>query len=287
KGGAPRETDVRHAVESLDNPDSKFQVVLSSSDQMYKDITPGIREKLPVYSGDLLLIEHSAGSLTSQAYLKRMNRKNENLAQSAEQMSSVASYLTQSEYPQTKLNNSWELVLGSQMHDILPGTSIPVANNYAYNDEFIAENGFSESLKNALSIISSQLNTKAQGRAVIVYNPVAADRDDVVTAELEYPALPDNIKVFDANGKEVPSQVVSKNGNKLTFIFLAQVPSVGMAVFDVRETNAKPAKSNKLKATANSIENEYYKVLVGDNGDITSIYDKNLKKELLQKPASL
>ncbi|MCW0485092.1 glycoside hydrolase family 38 C-terminal domain-containing protein, partial [Gaoshiqia sediminis] len=31
----------------------------------------------------------------------------------------------------------------------------------------------------------------------------------------------------------------------------------------------------------------YYKVLVGDNGDITSIYDKNLKKELLQKPASL
>ncbi|MCW0483919.1 alpha-mannosidase, partial [Prolixibacteraceae bacterium A06] len=31
KGGAPRETDVRHAVESLDNPDSKFQVVLSSS----------------------------------------------------------------------------------------------------------------------------------------------------------------------------------------------------------------------------------------------------------------
>ena len=287
KGGAPRENDIRNAVKSAKSSDGKFKVVLTSTDQMYRDILPEIRESLPEYSGDLLLTQHSAGSLTSQAFLKRMNRKNENLAQSAEQMASVASSLMQTEYPQSKLNSSWELVLGSQMHDILPGTSILSANNYAYNDEFIAENGFSETLKNALSTISSQLNTRVEGRAVAVYNPVAEEREDVVTGELEYSTLPENIKVLNSKGKEVPSQILSKSKNKVQFIFLAEVPSMGMAVFDVQETSTDEPNNTALKATSSSLENEYYKVTINTKGDMVSVYDKKLKKELLSEPARL
>jgi alpha-mannosidase len=287
QGGAPREDDVKHAVGSLNNSDSKIKVVLSSSDQMYKDITPELRKKLPVYSGDLLLIEHSAGSLTSEAYMKRINRKNENLAQSAEQMSSVATTLMGADYPMTKLNNSWDLVLGSQFHDILPGTSIPIAYEYAWNDEFIAANGFSESLKNALGNISAGLNTEVKGRAVTVYNPVVANREDVAVAELEYSVLPDNIKVFASNGKEVPSQILSVNGNKLKFIFLAKVPSLGMSVFDVQEVKEKTLINSVLSVTSNSLENTFYKITLDNKGDITSIFDKVLKKEILLKPARL
>ncbi|MDT0642763.1 glycoside hydrolase family 38 C-terminal domain-containing protein [Zunongwangia sp. F363] len=288
QGGAPRENDVRNAIESLDNPDGKMKVVLASSDQMFKDITPEIREKLPTYQGDLLLTEHSAGTLTSQAFMKRMNRKNENLAQSAEQMSSLATLLTGAEYPQDKINNSWELVLGSQMHDILPGTAIPEAYELAWNDEFIANKGFEEPLKNALSIISSQLNTNVQGRSVSVYNPVAFDREDVVTAELEFEKMPQNIQVFDKNQNELPSQVISKEGKKLKIIFLAQVPSVGVSVFDVRSSDKSYRRaSQELQVTENSLENRNYKVVFDKNGDITSIYDKNLQKELLLKPARL
>ena len=92
-GGAPRENDVKNAVESLNNADGEINVLLTSSDQMYKDITPEIKSKLPIYSGDLLLIEHSAGSLTSQAYMKRINRKNELLAKSAEQLAVAANWV--------------------------------------------------------------------------------------------------------------------------------------------------------------------------------------------------
>ena len=42
---------------------------------------------MPQYKGDLELINHSAGSLTSQAYHKRWNRKNELLADAAEKAS--------------------------------------------------------------------------------------------------------------------------------------------------------------------------------------------------------
>jgi alpha-mannosidase len=270
----------------LNNSDSKLKVVLTSSDQIYKDITPEIRKKLPVYSGDLLLIEHSAGSMTSQSYMKRINRKNELLAQAAEQLASVADYSGSLPYPYTKLNKSWDLVLGSQFHDILPGTSIPKAYEYAWNDELIAANGFAEVLKSSVNVLSQKLNTQGSGRSVVVYNPVSMAREDVVTVEMEYEKLPSAVVVFDGKGKALPTQIIGSEGNKLKFIFLAKVPSVGLAVFDVRESKNKAATS-PLTATKNTIENSFYKVVFAENGDVKSIFDKKASKELLSKPARL
>jgi alpha-mannosidase len=287
QGGAPRENDVVNAVGSLKKSDSKFKVILTASDQMYKEVTPELRAKMPVYSGDLLLIEHSAGSMTSQSYMKRLNRKNEFLAQSAEQVAAAADWLGGSSYPFEKLNNAWELVLGSQFHDILPGTSIPIAYQYAWNDEFIAANGFAQVLKNSVGVVSSKLNTQTKGRAVVVYNPVAADREDVVCAEMEYSKLPENITIFDQNGKEVPSQITSKKDNKVSVIFCTRLPSLGLAVFDVRESAAKSTSKSTLSVTNRSLENEFYSVKIADNGDILSMFDKKAKKEILAKPASL
>jgi alpha-mannosidase len=253
---------------------------------MFKDITPELRVKLPTFAGDLLLTEHSAGSMTSQSFMKRANRKNEMLAKSSEQLASVADWLGGAAYPMTKLNNSWDLVLGSQFHDILPGTSTVLAYNYAWNDEFIAMNGFSEVIKNSVSAISHGLNTQVEGKAVVVYNPVAIEREDVVTTDLNYTKLPANIKVIDRFGNTVPSQIIASKGTKLTILFLAKLPSAGLAVYDVRETAEKSAAAT-MTVTDQSLENEYFKVKIDANGDIASIYDKKALKEVLSKPASL
>jgi len=287
EGGAPRERDVKNAIGSLNNKDSKFKVVLTSSDQIFKDITPELRQKLPVYSGDLLLIEHSAGSMTSQSYMKRMNRKNELLAQSAEQLASIADWTKRIPYPSDKLNNAWNLLLGSQFHDILPGTSIPKAYEYAWNDEFIAANGFANVLKSSMSAATLDLNTNVQGRSLVVYNPVAQPREDIVTAELDYSTLPTDIQVFDGNGKALPTQVIDRDGNRLKFIFLAKVASVGLAVFEVRETLKNASPKTNLAVSDKTIENQYYKVTFALNGDIASIFDKAIGKELLSKSATL
>jgi alpha-mannosidase len=285
-GGAPREKDVQNAVGSLRQSDANFKVVLTSSDQLFKDITPALRDKLPTYSGDLLLTEHSSGSLTSEAYIKRANRKNELLAKSAEQLAVTADWLGGASYPLSKINNSWDLVLGSQFHDILPGTAFPKAYEYAWNDEFIAMNGFSEVIKNSVGVIAHQLNTRVSGKAIVVYNPVASDRDDIVTAELAYAKLPRNVEVFDKEGVMVPSQIINTAGNKITLIFQAKVPSAGLSVFDVRESKEKIADS-KLTVTDNTLENDFFKVKIDAHGDIANIYDKTALKEVLSKPASL
>jgi alpha-mannosidase len=285
-GGAPREEDVKNAIGSLPQSDSKFKVILTSSDQIYKDITPEIITKLPTYSGDLLLIEHSAGSMTSQSFMKRANRKNESLAKSSEQVAVLADWLGGAAYPYEKINKSWDLVLGSQFHDILPGTSIPKAYEYAWNDEFIAMNGFSEVLKNSIDVISNRLNTMVEGRAIVVYNPVASEREDVVTIELAYPKIPVNVKVTDKDGNLVPSQIISSKANILKVIFLAKLPSAGISVFNVSETTDKPAVS-ELKVTDKTLENRFFVVRIDENGDIEGIYDKTAAREVLSKPASL
>ncbi len=286
-GGAPRENDVKNVIASLPNENSEIKVVLTSSDQMYRDITPKQRNQLPVYEGDLLLIEHSAGSTTSQAFMKRMNRKNEKLAKAAETIAAMTDWCGVTDYPFDKINNSWELVLGSQMHDVLPGTSTPEAYEFSWNDEFIAANGFSETLKNSIANLSALCNTSGKGRSVLVYNPVGKDREDVVKLDLKYDQFPGNVQVFDKDGKALPTQVIGWENNQLKALFLADVPSVGYAVYDVRKVDNVKNPSSQLAISNQSIENDYYKLEIDGNGDISSIYDKKASKELLDKPARL
>lgn len=284
-GGAPKEKDVQKVLEAMDNPNSKIKVIPAASDQIYKDITPEMKEKLPRYKGDFLLTEHSAASITSQAYIKRWNRKNEKLAQAAELAASMADWYGTSDYPFQKINNSWNLLLGSQMHDILPGTSIPTANHYAWNDEVIAMNGFAEVEKNSVGAFSRALDTQVEGEAILVFNPVSKQRQDVVTATLKGKSYK-NVAVFDPSGEKVRSQVLSTENENTKLVFLAKVPSSGYAVYSIKNSD-RPPKKPELEITTHSLENAYYKVKLNENGDVASIYDKKLERELLKSPIRL
>lgn len=286
-GGAPTPNSVKHAQNSLNHSDSKFKVVLSSSEQLFKDLTPEIQAKLPVYKGDLLLTEHSAGSMTSVSYMKRINRKNENLAFSAELASVMAEQYTGIPYPSKKLYESWQLLLGSQMHDILPGTASPQAYELSYNDELIAQNGFYESLKGSLGSISSRMDTDVSGQPILVYNSLAYPCEDIVTVEIKTDEYPKGIKVFDKLGKEVPTQIVSKKENIFTFIFVASVPSMGLSVYNLVYTDEQKNYPSPLKVSDSRLENDNYIVELTRSGDIQRVFDKKNHRNLLERPCSL
>jgi alpha-mannosidase len=288
EGGAPREEDVKNAVGSLDQPDGKIKVYLASSDQLFRDLTPEQAKQLPSYSGDLLLTQHSAGSLTSQAYMKRWNRKNEQLALAAEEIGVMADWLGGLKYQQRSLNEAWWLVLGSQMHDILPGTSIPKAYEYAWNDEVLALNKFSSGLTSAAAVVIRAMDTQGKGKTLAVYNPLAINRKDVVEAEISYPdGAPKAVKVMDASGAEIPVQLLEATRESIRILFLATVPSLGLSCYDIQSVKeATPAKTT-LSASGSILDNEFLKVTVNAAGDISSIIDKKLGKEILSAPARL
>ena len=289
RGGAARHQDVEMVVNSLDNPDGLIDVLISSSDQMFHDITPQQKAGLPVYKGDMLLIEHSAGTLTSQAYMKRWNRKNELLADAAERAAVTAHWLGAATYPVEKLTLAWERVLLSQMHDILPGTSLPKAYEYSWNDEVLGLNQFAAVLKDSVGAVTRSLETQTQGQALVVYNALSQRREDLVEATVIWPhRAPPTVRVYDPEGREVPSQLIRRDDKETQLIFLATVESVSFSVYDVRPAKTPYSDGSDLAITQNSLENRRYRVLLDENGDITSIIDKQSQnRELLSGPARL
>ena len=283
--------------------DGPVHVISAAADQMFLDIKPDMTSKMPRYKGDLELINHSAGSLTSEAYHKRWNRKNEVLADAAEKASIAAQWLGARPYPQQRLNDAWTLVMSGHFHDTAAGTATPRAYEFAWNDDVIAMNQFAGVLTSATEGVASALNTETHGIPVVVYNSLNTAREDVVEATVALPNGTTAVKVTGPDGKETPSQL--ENGK---VVFVAKVPSVGYAVYDVEAASA-PMTSATLKATApqgggrgfggggggrggfgggeRSIENERYKVMLNNAGDVSSIHDKLLDKELLSAPIRL
>jgi alpha-mannosidase len=250
---------------------------------MFRDITPMEVAKLPRYTGELELTNHSAGSLTSQAYQKRWIRKEELLADAAEKSSIAAEWLGARTYPQQRLNNAWTLVMAAHFHDLAAGTATPRAYEFAWNDDVIAMNQFADVLKSATGGVSAALDTETKGVPVIVFNPLNIARQDVVEASLDFAGkLPKAVRVTAPDGSVVPAQV--SNGKVL---FEASVPSVGYAVYDVEPADAPGASSSSLRVTQNELENESYRVTLNDDGDVASIFDKTADRELLSAPARL
>ena len=293
-GGAPREDSVR-MLEAIvtKNPalvpgslvfgDGPIKVVSATAEQMFLNIRPEQISGLPRYEGDLLLTDHSAGSITSQSYQKYWNRKNELLADAAEKASVGAAWLGSRVYPQQRLNNAWTLVLGGQFHDILPGTATPKAFEFSWNDDVIALNQFASVLTSATEGIAASLDTRSEGAAIVVYNPLNIEREDVVEATLSVPLQA--VSVVGPDGREVPAQVIGREGEATKILFLAKAPSVGYAVYQAFARETMSASS--LSATNSSLENHRYRMALNTFGDVVSIFDKKLNRELLEAPIRL
>ncbi len=262
--------------------DGPVHVISANAEQMFLDITPSEAAGLPRYTGEMELTNHSAGSLTSQAYHKRWMRKEELLADAAEKASIAAEWLGARPYPRDRLNDAWTLAMGGEFHDIAAGTATPKAYEFAWNDDVIAMNQFAGVLSDATGAVSAALNTETNGVPIIVFNPLNIERRDIVEANVNFPGgMPSAVYMTGPDGKEVAGQI--SHGK---VIFAAKVPSVGYAVYDVQPAEREVIGS-PLRVSQNELENEFYRVKLNSDGDVASIFDKSLGRELLRAPARL
>ncbi|HTQ10818.1 MAG TPA: glycoside hydrolase family 38 C-terminal domain-containing protein [Fimbriimonadaceae bacterium] len=309
-GGAAPADSVEWVEKSIKGT-GPITVVSSHADEMFRSLTPQQIKGLPHYKGELLLVEHSAGSITSEAMMKRWNRKNELLAQGAEEASVAASWLGRAPYPSDRLYNAWDLVLGSQMHDMLPGTSIPKAYNFCWNDELLAQNQFGAVETDGVGAVASAMDTRGTGTPIVVYNPLSVARTDVVevTVPASAAAKGNLVSVVAPDGRESTGQVVKNDAQGEHILFVASVPSCGLATYRVNVD--RPGKAGAMIGSMNGnsgtvwfdsesflgalhtrdgrqrLEGKKLEVTINANGDISSIYDKVNRREILKAPTRL
>lgn len=238
---------------------------------------------LPVWDGELYL-EYHRGTYTSQAEIKKNNRKAEILLHDAELFNSFAAADNYLEYPRLLFKENWELVLKNQFHDILPGSSIKEVYQDSAEEFKQVFKKTGEALTSSLEEIAAQI--KGKEKKLVVFNSLPWQRSDYIEFEGREIMIDD----LPASGYKSYNIVEAGEGLKLE----AEIEAQKEADFKESQINYLKSKSNsyvasvkreknllKLKQEKNLIENRYYRIKLNDQGQIISIFDRQFKREII------
>ncbi|XP_077973179.1 alpha-mannosidase 2C1-like [Styela clava] len=130
-GGGPTE-GMLHRLSRMSNCAGLPKVKMSTPDQFFADVVK-TQDKLCTWVGELFLELHN-GTYTTQAKIKKFNRKCEILLHNIEFMWTLAESQKKKDfppYPRQEIDRLWKLLLLNQFHDVLPGSSIELVNQDA------------------------------------------------------------------------------------------------------------------------------------------------------------
>ena len=150
-------------------------------------------------------------------------------------------------YDADGLNRYWRKTLHNQFHDILPGSSVDEVYRGTDKDYAEISEYGNRVVDEKLNKIASRLNTDG---GVLLYNPTGFERNAVVT----------------------------QNGYCET---AETVPAFGWTV--VKNT----AADSKVKVDGSTAENEFYVLTLNRAGQIVSLFDKRVQREVLTEKGNV
>lgn len=262
-------------------PEIKFGSVEAYFSRLEERVSSN--KNLPTWDGELYL-EYHRGTYTSQAEIKKNNRKAEILLHDAELFNSLTAVENYQDYPELIFKNNWEIVLKNQFHDILPGSSI----KEVYQDSAAEFNQVFESTESVLNSSLAEIAAQVEGeeKKLVVFNTLPWERSGYIEFEGREIMIDD----IPASGYKTYNIVESSEGLKLE----AEIAAQKEADFRERQIQYLKAKSKsqtvgieskknllKLKKDKMLVENRYYRIKLNEQGQITSIYDRQYQREIL------
>jgi alpha-mannosidase len=242
--------------------------VRQSSVNSFFDRLAEFGDLLPTWSGELYLELHR-GTYTSQGRTKRNNRKSEFLLHDAEFAATLASLLDPAyQYPHEDLQAAWRLVCLNQFHDIIPGSSI--APVYVESEQQYAEvRSLGERVRDtALAAVA-----QASGGDLLVLNPIGFRRYDLAF----WPGqLPPGQQLCRPDGAALLTQPTEGG----TWIAAGEWGALSLTALSLAP-GEPPQQESSLTATPTLLENDSVRVELNADGDITRIYDKDNRREVL------
>ncbi len=217
--------------------------------------------------------EDGAGSSARET---RLTRRAEERAVTAEMLHSLASILSGTPYPERNFDSLWHNILLYNEHTWGSWESISnpqseqtvrqwrVKKAYAYD----ADRESRDLLKSGMN----ELAAMTPAADWVVFNPLAWKRNGITTIPGTAGAVEDM-----QTKQTLPCQALPEGGS----CFIARdLPSVGYRTY--RSVKLSKQAPNAVRISGNRIENRYFRVTLDPKtGGIRSIYDKQLKRELV------
>jgi len=167
-GGGPSRQDLG-IIKEFQSQEHEFEFEHSCPEKYFEDLKE-LKIDLPIVEKSLTPI--FVGCYTSQICVKKKHRELENMLYMVEKMVAEAEINGVMEYPKEKLKQASKYLAMAQFHDILPGTSIQTAEEYALNIMGGALNLLSEIRTKAFFALCSGQPKALEGEyPVLVYNP--------------------------------------------------------------------------------------------------------------------
>ncbi len=299
----PREDDVTF-VREYNRLARGYKLVFASPEHYFEEIHRREKEQLPTLKSDFNPLMQ--GVYSSRIRLKQANRRLENLAFAIALLESTDAADPQ---PDRRYSDQlWEKIAWNAFHDIICGTLVDEALREALRDYAQAEDEARERLADL--IVSQTPNSSRPFKApadhvVALYNPLAYARGELVEIPVKTPGTTvKSIAVIAADGRPMESQLIVHGAEKTdpadqqaneadaasikepSVSVLINIPMAPAAIRSVGlRLNGKirPRKDQgPLLVRENLLENDRLRAVLGPNGTIVSLIDKDNGVELVQ-----
>jgi len=280
-GGGPTRAMLDNALRFMQPSVVYPKIEFSTASGFFHDLEPKLPSLTVPTWKDELYFEYHRGVFTTQAETKRHIRKTEEVVLNTEKFSSLATLFGRS-YPRASLDRSWKDLLFDDFHDIFPGSGIAI--NYVdaqRNLDDVSRVAHAE-LNGSLEEIAAHIDTASTGVPVVIFNPLAWPRTELIEVSGQLPSASPNWEVLDSAGKTVASQLIEIDAatHRMRLLILAAVPSLGYATFHLRAASKPPSVAQRVTATDHSLENEFLRLTLDPkSGCVTSLYDKRIHSE--------
>ncbi|OXX82703.1 alpha-mannosidase [Paraclostridium benzoelyticum] len=237
----------------------------------------GLKEKVEkteeyvhTWDGELYL-EYHRGTYTSQAYTKMMNRKLELLYRETEWLSTVAC-LTNNDwslYANNEITKGWKTILRNQFHDIIPGSSI----TEVYED---AKQEYEEAEDIALDIQNKleEIYINKDEHTWTIVNNSNWDRNESINIKCD-----EDGSFYDEDGNKLKYQ---RNKDEYT-VEIKNIPALGYKRIILKIDDVQDDNNSVFEYCDGKISTPKYNIEWNEYGQLTSIYDKENKREVLAK----
>lgn len=227
-------------------------------------------EYVHTWDGELYL-EYHRGTYTSQAYTKMMNRKLELLYRETEWLSTVAC-LTNNDwslYANNEITKGWKTILRNQFHDIIPGSSI----TEVYED---AKQEYKEAEDIALDIQNKleEIYINKDEHTWTIVNNSNWDRNESIDIKCD-----EDGSFYDEDGNKLECQ---RNKDEYT-VEIKNIPALGYKRIILKIDDVQYDNNSVFEYCDGKISTPKYNIEWNEYGQLTSIYDKENKREVLAK----
>ncbi|HNS16805.1 MAG TPA: glycoside hydrolase family 38 C-terminal domain-containing protein [Bacteroidales bacterium] len=273
----PVDPSLIQTVKSWNQRYSTPKLVISTVSEAFKIFERKYGQELPSFKGDLTgYWEDGAYSSAKETALNRQN------ASRLEQAEVLWMLKDPQSYPEKLFREAWKKVLLYDEHTWGSWNSISEPLSPFTLRQWEIKRSFAlrgDTLSRALLVdaLPEGVTSKQRAGAMSVYNTTSWQRTDLVT--LPPGILPSGAHVKDKNGNMAPVQVL-KSGEA---VFLAvNVPPLGSKIYYWELDPSRAVLQDE--SGKDRLENQFFIVDVDPvTGAINRIYDKSLKKELVDR----